>query len=104
MKDCAEKRETEMVEQGYPAYTTQAGRKFNLVLKIIWHICSTGWIGYSSDLVRKQCLDLMGKGFTAFKIKVGQDLQSDIERCKMVRETIGEENILVYCTILALEF
>jgi len=46
----------------------------------------------------------MGKGFTAFKIKVGQDLQSDIERCKMVRETIGEENILVYCTILALEF
>jgi len=37
----------------------------------------------------------MAKGFTGFKIKVGQDLESDIERCKMVRETIGEDKILV---------
>jgi L-fuconate dehydratase len=37
----------------------------------------------------------MAKGFNAFKIKVGQDLQSDIDRCKMVREVIGEDKILV---------
>ncbi|CAB3371586.1 Hypothetical predicted protein [Cloeon dipterum] len=73
-----EEREAEMRQSGYPAYTTQAG-----------------WLGYSPEKVRQQCEDLMQKGFTAFKIKVGQDLQSDIERCKMVREIIGDDKILM---------
>lgn len=29
-------------------------------------------------------------------MKVGADLQDDIRRCKLVREMIGPENILVY--------
>jgi hypothetical protein len=37
----------------------------------------------------------MADGFTGFKIKVGQDLASDKERCKMVREVIGPNNLLV---------
>ncbi|XP_059485808.1 mitochondrial enolase superfamily member 1-like isoform X2 [Neocloeon triangulifer] len=78
MRDTTAKREEEMKTHGYPAYTTQAG-----------------WLGYSSEIVTKQCLDLMQKGFTAFKIKVGQDLQSDIERCRIVREVIGDDNILM---------
>ncbi|XP_015686394.1 mitochondrial enolase superfamily member 1-like, partial [Protobothrops mucrosquamatus] len=30
-----------------------------------------------------------------YKVKVGKDLQDDIRRCKLVREMIGAENILL---------
>lgn len=34
-------------------------------------------------------------GFNAFKIKIGQNLERDIERCKIMRDLIGYENILM---------
>lgn len=37
----------------------------------------------------------MGKGFKAFKIKVGLDLEQDKKRCKLIREEIGYENHLM---------
>lgn len=54
-----------------------------------------GWMGYSSDKVKAQCRELMAEGFTGFKIKVGQDLENDKERCKMVRDVIGPDNVMV---------
>lgn len=37
----------------------------------------------------------MDLGFTAFKVKVGQDLEDDKRRCASVRRIIGPKNILV---------
>lgn len=68
----------DLLKTGYPAYTTQVG-----------------WIGYSDEKIRKLCKEYLGKGYTAFKIKVGQNLQDDIKRCKLVREEIGWNNQLM---------
>ena len=37
----------------------------------------------------------LSKGWTHFKMKVGQDIERDIHRCKLVRELIGHENKLM---------
>lgn len=68
----------DLMNNGYPAYTTQVG-----------------WLGYSDDKIRCLCKEYLKKGYTAFKIKVGQNLEQDIKRCKLVREEIGYENYLM---------
>lgn len=68
----------DLLKNGYPAYTTQVG-----------------WLGYSDSTIRQLCQEYLKKGFTAFKIKVGQNLQSDIKRCRLVRAEIGWKNKLV---------
>ncbi|XP_053688676.1 mitochondrial enolase superfamily member 1-like [Sabethes cyaneus] len=68
----------ELIAKGYPAYTTQVG-----------------WLGYSDDQIRTLCRKYLGAGFTAFKIKVGQNVDNDIKRCKLVREEIGWTNKLM---------
>lgn len=68
----------DIICNGYPAYTTQVG-----------------WLGYSDEQIRSLCRKYMQAGFTAFKIKVGQNLENDIKRCRLVREEIGWENQLM---------
>ncbi|XP_035793558.1 mitochondrial enolase superfamily member 1-like [Anopheles albimanus] len=65
-------------KDGYKAYTTQIG-----------------WLGYSDETIRGLCKKYLASGFTAFKIKVGQDLESDRKRCQLVREEIGWNNLLM---------
>ncbi|XP_063226923.1 mitochondrial enolase superfamily member 1-like isoform X1 [Bacillus rossius redtenbacheri] len=67
-----EKREEEIRVTGYPAYTTQVG-----------------WLGYSTEKVRQLCHEYLAAGFTSFKVKVGQNLEDDRKRCRIVREVIG---------------
>uniref|UniRef100_A0AAG5D5U7 Mitochondrial enolase superfamily member 1 n=1 Tax=Anopheles atroparvus TaxID=41427 RepID=A0AAG5D5U7_ANOAO len=64
-----------LLKHGYPAYTTQIG-----------------WLGYSDDTIRALCKKYLAAGFKAFKMKVGQDLESDIKRCQLIRDEIGWEN------------
>ncbi|XP_055688243.1 mitochondrial enolase superfamily member 1-like [Lutzomyia longipalpis] len=73
-----EERIEELLKTGYPAYTTQVG-----------------WMGYSDDRIRELCKKYLELGFTAFKIKVGRDITSDINRCQLVRKEIGYENTLM---------
>lgn len=54
-------------------------------------------MGYSDDRIRKLCKEYLAQGFDAFKLKVGRDLKSDQQRCKLVREEIGWDNKLVKC-------
>lgn len=54
-----------------------------------------GWLGYSSEKVKSLCSKYLKQGFTGFKIKVGDNLEDDIKRCKLVRSVIGEDNNLV---------
>ncbi|XP_026555126.1 mitochondrial enolase superfamily member 1 isoform X2 [Pseudonaja textilis] len=71
-------REEQMLKYGYPAYTT-----------------SCAWLGYPDHCLKQLCTEALKDGWTRFKVKVGKDLQDDIRRCKLVREMIGPENILL---------
>jgi L-alanine-DL-glutamate epimerase-like enolase superfamily enzyme len=66
------RRERELHERGYPAYTTSAG-----------------WLGYSDEKIRRLCREGMAEGWSHFKIKVGRDLGDDLRRAALIREEIG---------------
>ncbi len=71
-------RVEQLRRDGYPSYTTSAG-----------------WLGYSDAKLQAQCRDLMSRGWSHFKIKVGRDLDDDIRRCRIIREEIGWERRLM---------
>ena len=71
-------RIAELEQNGYPAYTTSAG-----------------WLGYSDEKIQTLCEEGMAEGWNHFKIKVGQDLDDDKRRCRIVRETIGPSRSLM---------
>jgi len=73
-----EAREAEMRAEGYPAYTT-----------------STGWLGYPDEKVRRLCKEAIAEGWTAFKMKVGQNLEDNIRRAAIMREEIGPQRKLM---------
>jgi L-fuconate dehydratase len=71
-------REAEMLQQGFPAYTTSAA-----------------WLGYSEDKLRQLCREAIGQGWTHFKMKVGANLDDDVRRATLIREEIGWERKLM---------
>jgi L-fuconate dehydratase len=71
-------RQSELMECGYPAYTTSAG-----------------WLGYSDEKLRKLCREALAAGWSHFKIKVGHDLEDDVRRCAVIRREIGPERRLM---------
>lgn len=56
-------------------------------------------MGYTDETIRQLCRDYLSKGFTAFKLKVGRDLEGDKKRCTLIREEIGWDNKLVRSSI-----
>ncbi len=64
--------------EGFPAYTT-----------------SCGWIGYSDDTVRTRCREAIADGFTHFKMKIGQSIEDDVRRARIIREEIGPDRVLM---------
>jgi L-fuconate dehydratase len=71
-------REAEMLRDGFPAYTT-----------------STGWLGYPDEKVRRLCREAISEGWTAFKMKVGLNLEDNLRRAALMREEIGSERLLM---------
>lgn len=71
-------RIAEMEADGFPAYTTSAG-----------------WLGYSDDKVRGLCQAGIANGWSNFKIKVGDSLEDDIRRSRVIREVIGYDRRLM---------
>merc|ERR1719429_639864 len=65
-------REEYLVAEGLPAYTTAAG-----------------WLGYSEEKIVRLSKKFMSEGFSAFKLKVGSDVDDDIRRCRIMRNTVG---------------
>jgi L-fuconate dehydratase len=65
-------REDELRAHGYPAYTTSAG-----------------WLGYSDAKIQTLASQSVADGFTHLKMKVGRDLEDDVRRATLIRETIG---------------
>ncbi|EGG15225.1 mandelate racemase/muconate lactonizing protein [Cavenderia fasciculata] len=71
-------REKEMLELGYPSYTTSAG-----------------WMGYSDEKITRLCKGAIEEGFSHIKIKVGADIEDDIRRCRLIRSILGPDRKLM---------
>ncbi|WP_074261194.1 L-fuconate dehydratase [Agromyces cerinus] len=67
-------RVARLQETGYPAYTT-----------------SPGWLGYSDEKLERLCREAVADGFPQIKLKVGADLDDDIRRLAIARQTVGPE-------------
>ncbi len=50
---------------------------------------SIGWSGYSNDLIKQKCKQSLETGFKNFKMKVGSDLENDLDRSAIIRKEIG---------------
>ena len=72
------RREREMLESGFPAYTTSAG-----------------WLGYPDEKIRRLSREAVAAGWGHVKIKVGRDLEDDARRASIIREEIGPERKLM---------
>jgi L-fuconate dehydratase len=71
-------REAELRASGYPAYTTSAG-----------------WLGYDDAKIEALATQAIGDGFSHLKMKVGRNLDEDVRRARLIRETIGPERRLM---------
>jgi L-fuconate dehydratase len=71
-------REAEMLRSGFPAYTTSAG-----------------WLGYSDEKLRALCREAVAGGWTHVKMKIGQRIEDDVRRARIVREEIGPDRRLM---------
>jgi L-fuconate dehydratase len=72
-------RVAEMLEGGYPCYTTSAG-----------------WLGYSDEKLRRLLQEAVDEGYRHIKLKVGADLDEDIRRLTIAREVIGwDANLMI---------
>ena len=71
-------RERELVERGYPAYTTSAG-----------------WLGYDDAKVETLARQAVQDGFHHVKMKVGQDIEADERRAAIIRGALGRDGVLM---------
>ena len=71
-------RERELLEGGYPAYTTSAG-----------------WLGYEDAKVEALARQAVQDGFRHVKMKVGQDIEADERRAAIIRGALGREGVLM---------
>ena len=67
-----------ILNEGYPSYTTAAG-----------------WLGYSDEKIVKLCKKYISMGWKHFKVKVGLDLEADVKRLKLIRETVGDDSFIM---------
>jgi L-fuconate dehydratase len=71
-------RERYLAGAGLPAYTTSAG-----------------WLGYDDAKLRRLCTEAVDRGWSHVKLKVGQDLDNDVRRCRIARSVLGDERKLM---------
>jgi L-fuconate dehydratase len=64
----------ELLQHGYPAYTT-----------------TPGWLGYSDEKLIRLSLEAVADGFTQIKLKVGADGDADARRVALARKTVGPD-------------
>ncbi|KAF7246166.1 Mitochondrial enolase superfamily member 1 [Varanus komodoensis] len=115
--------EEQMLKCGYPAYTTSCawlGYPDDQLKQLCSEALNNGWTRYrtfsfqfyknmqqgSHEVSRNRETDITiqsvfekavfhWKYVCRFKVKVGADLQDDMRRCRLVREMIGPENMLM---------
>lgn len=71
-------RLADLRQTGYPGYLTSAG-----------------WLGYSDAKLESLVREALADGWSAFKLKVGADLEDDLRRLRLVRRLIGDDAMLM---------
>lgn len=77
-KTKAERLELAKHNKAVPAYNTSAG-----------------WLGQSDDEVKALIKKAVNEGFRHFKLKVGLGIEADRNRLGLVRQTVGENGVLM---------
>jgi L-fuconate dehydratase len=72
--DGRERREEDLLKDGYPAYTT-----------------TPGWLGYDDAKLERLCREAVADGFTQIKLKVGANVDDDIRRLEIARAAVGPD-------------
>ncbi|MEU0533758.1 enolase C-terminal domain-like protein [Amycolatopsis tolypomycina] len=67
-------RAAQLEKHGYRAYST-----------------SPGWLGYADAKLVRLAEQAVGDGFEMIKLKVGGNLEDDVRRMKLARETVGPD-------------
>lgn len=67
-------REEHLLANGYPAYTT-----------------TPGWLGYSDEKLVRLCREAVEDGFGMIKLKVGGNVEDDVRRMRLARDTVGPD-------------
>ncbi|MBE1877429.1 enolase C-terminal domain-like protein [Myceligenerans pegani] len=67
-------RERTLLAEGYPAYTT-----------------TPGWLGYADEKLERLCREAVADGFGMIKLKVGGDVDDDVRRLRIARDTVGPD-------------
>ncbi|HEV2634653.1 MAG TPA: enolase C-terminal domain-like protein [Actinocrinis sp.] len=73
-RDGRERREQELLERGYPAYTT-----------------TPGWLGYDDETLARLSSEAVAEGFSLIKLKVGGNLADDVRRLAVARAAVGPD-------------
>lgn len=77
---------------GVPAYKLLGGKARERIVAY----ASDGYITRNPDPdLERQLRAAAGKGFTAYKIKIGLSLESDVRRCALARAIIGDSALLM---------
>ena len=74
MQPHREARISELLQRGYPAYTT-----------------SPGWLGYSDARLARLAREAVAEGFRILKLKVGASVEDDVRRLAIARAAVGAE-------------
>ena len=69
-----DERRAQLLERGYPAYTT-----------------TPGWLGYSDEKLVRLSKEAVADGFTQIKLKVGADVEEDVRRMDLARSAVGTD-------------
>lgn len=77
-------------QAGKPVYELLGGAVRPLEIR-----CRFSMGAYDPDRTRRRTEELVAEGFTTIKVKVGTDLNADVERVRIVREVIGDEREIV---------
>jgi L-fuconate dehydratase len=78
MRIGSEARLSDVLESGYPAYTTSAG-----------------WLGYDDAKIVALVREAVQAGFTQVKMKVGRDIAADAARAELIRSALGPGGVLM---------
>ncbi len=77
-------------DSGRPVFELLDGKVRSTAVK-----CRFSMGAYPPERVRKTVPPLIERGFTTIKVKVGTDIEEDVERVALVREIIGDEREIV---------
>jgi L-fuconate dehydratase len=74
LEDTRAARVAQLLDSGYPAYTT-----------------GPGWLGYDDEKLARLCAEARDSGYRQIKLKVGANIDDDVRRLTIARRVLGPD-------------